>query len=64
MSTQQLTSVKVDAKLFQEFKIFCIRYKFSLQRLTERSIHLFLTDEEYRKKLLNHSTFHQGPSEE
>ena len=54
-SKQQLTSVKVDADLFQEFKILCIRHKFSLQKLTDRSIHLFITDEEFRKKILSHS---------
>lgn len=52
---QQLTSVKVDANLFQEFKILCIRHKFSLQKLTDRSLHLFITDEEFRKKILNHN---------
>jgi hypothetical protein len=56
MSTkQQLTSVKVDADLFQEFKILCIRHKFSLQKLTDRCIHLFLTDEEFRKQILTHN---------
>lgn len=52
---QQLTSVKVDADLFKEFKILCIRNKFSLQKLTDRCLHLYLTDEEFRKKINNHS---------
>lgn len=55
MSTQQLTSVKVDTELFREFKILCIRTKFSLQKLNDRSIHLFNTDENFRKMILNHN---------
>ena len=49
-----LTSVKVQSGLFEEFKVATVRYKFSLQKLTERSIHLYLTDESYRKKLHSH----------
>lgn len=50
-----LTSVKIQSEMFEEFKISCVRYKFSLQKLTDRSIHLYLTDESYRKKLHSHS---------
>ncbi len=35
-----LTSVKVQSELFDQFKINCVKYKFSLQKLTDRSIHL------------------------
>jgi len=32
MATKQtLTSVKVNKELFQEFKIYCVKHKFSLQ---------------------------------
>lgn len=51
---QTLTSVKVHPELFDQFKISCIRYKFSLQKLTDRSIHLYLTDEVFRKQIHNH----------
>ena len=51
---QTLTSVKVHPELFYQFKISCIRYKFSLQKLTDRSIHLYLTDEVFRKQIHNH----------
>jgi hypothetical protein len=50
-----LTSVKVQSELFEEFKISCVRYKFSLQKLSDRTIHLYLTDEEFRKKIHNHT---------
>jgi hypothetical protein len=50
-----LTSVKVQSELFDNFKIACVKYKFSLQKLDDRTIHLYLTDEEFRKKVHNHN---------
>lgn len=50
-----LTSVKVNSGLFEEFKVATIRYKFSLQKLTDRAIHLYLTDESFRKMIHNHT---------
>ena len=52
---QVLTSVKIDTDLFDKFKIECIKRKFSFQKLSERSIHLYLTDEDFRKKVHNHN---------
>ncbi len=52
---QVLTSVKLDVDLFENFKIECIKRKFSFQKLSERAIHFYLTDEEFRKKIHNHS---------
>jgi hypothetical protein len=51
---QQLTSVKVDKKLFDEFKVLCVRTKFSLQKLTDRGLHLYITDERFRGMLHSH----------
>lgn len=51
----KLTSVKVNEGLFEEFKILCIRSKYSLQKLVDRSIHLYLTDDVYRKQMNNHT---------
>ena len=48
-----LTSVKVKSDLFDEFKIECVKRKFSFQKLADRSIYLYLTDEEFRKKVNN-----------
>ena len=48
-----ITSVKVKADLFENFKIECVRRKFSFQKLADRSIFLYLTDEEFRKKITN-----------
>jgi hypothetical protein len=51
---EKLTSVKVNETLFEEFKVLCVRTKFSLQKLVDRSMDLYLTDEEYRKNIHNH----------
>ena len=53
MSKMQLTSVKIPEDLFEQFKIACVKYKFSVQKLTERSMFLYLTNEEFRKQLHN-----------
>jgi hypothetical protein len=50
-----LTSVKVQSELFEQFKIECVRMKFSLQKLNDRAIHLYLTDPEFRKMIHGHS---------
>jgi len=52
---QVLTSVKLDTDLFEKFKIECIKRKFSFQKLSERAIHLYLIDDEFKKKIHNHS---------
>jgi hypothetical protein len=51
-----LTSVKVQTDLFNDFKVECVRRKFSFQKLADRSIYLYLTDEEFRKKITNQTT--------
>ncbi len=55
MSDKVLTSVKIQPELFEEFKVACVRHKFSLQKLADRCIHLYLTDEDFRKKVHNHT---------
>lgn len=49
----KLTSVKIPPLLFEDFKVHCIREKFSLQKLVERSIFLYIKDENFKKLLLN-----------
>ena len=50
-----LTSVKVKSNLFENFKIECVKRKFSFQKLADRAIFLYLTDEDFRKKIHNHN---------
>ncbi len=54
MSTKNemtLTSVKVQSDLFENFKIECVKRKFSFQKLADRAIFLYLTDEDFRKQI-------------
>ena len=48
-----LTSVKVESELFENFKIECVKRKFSFQKLADRSLFLYLTDEDFRKQITN-----------
>ena len=50
-----LTSVKVKSDLFENFKIECVRRKFSFQKLADRTLYLYLTYEDFRKKITNQS---------
>ena len=51
----RLTSVKIVDHLFDEFKVSSIRHKFNLQKLVNRAVHLYLEDEDFRKKVHNHT---------
>ena len=50
-----LTSVKIQSDLFENFKIEYVKRKFSFQKLADRAIHLYLTDEDFRKQINNHN---------
>lgn len=52
-TTKKLTSVKVEEELLQEFKEQCVRYKFSLQKLVDRAIFLYLTEESFKQTMHN-----------
>ena len=54
-SNQTLTSVKIDKDLFEQFRVECIKRKFSYQKLAERTMHLYITDENFRKQIHNHN---------
>ena len=49
-----LTSVKIQSDMFEEFKIQCVKRKFSFQKLADRAVFLYLTNEDYRK--MSHNT--------
>lgn len=65
MSTrpQTLTSVKVDSEIFDEFRILCVKNKTSIQKLCDRSMHLFITDPEFRRLILNHNNLEMNSLE-
>jgi hypothetical protein len=50
-NTKRLTSVKVEQQLFDKFKEECVKTKFSFQKLADRSIYLYITDQEFRKRI-------------
>jgi predicted HicB family RNase H-like nuclease len=50
-----LTSVKVDKELFDIFKIECVKRKFSLNKLVNRAMDLYINDENFRKQVTNHN---------
>jgi len=58
--TKKLTTVKIDEELWKDFKVECVRRKFSFQKLSERAIDLYLNDEEFRRKLTNHTFLHSS----
>ena len=51
----KLTSVKIADRLFEDFKISSIKHKFNLQKLGNRSVHLYLNNEDFRKTIHNHT---------
>ena len=51
---EQLTSVKVEKDLFNTFKVECVKRKFSLNKLVNRAMDLYLNSEEFRKQVTNH----------
>jgi len=58
-----LTSVKIQSDLFENFKIECVKRKFSFQKLADRAIHLYLTDDDFRKKISSHTNLDSNETE-
>lgn len=50
---KKLTSVRLHPELFNKFKTRCISDEFTFQKLAERCIFLYLTDEEFKEKVLS-----------
>ena len=50
-----LTSVKIQSDLFENFKIEYVKRKFSFQKLADRAIFLYLTDDDFRKQISSQS---------
>ena len=47
----KLTSVKVLHNLYNKFKMLSIEDGFSLQKLVNRSVYLYLTDDKFRNEI-------------
>ena len=55
MSEEKLTPVKVIDELYRKFREKSISEEFSLQKLVNRSLHLFVYDDEFKEKVLKNS---------
>ena len=51
MKNTKLTSVKILESLYERFKLNTVNTKMTLQKLTNRSVDKFLTDEKFRDEI-------------
>ena len=54
MNKAKLTSVKILEDLYKRFKSTTVNTKMTLQKLTNRSIDLYVTDETYKNTIETH----------
>ena len=54
MNNSKLTSVKILVDLYKRFKATTVNTKMTLQKLTNRSIDLYLTDKNYKNTVETH----------
>jgi hypothetical protein len=52
----KLTSVKIHSDLAESFRIESARTGFSLQKLVNRTIHLFINDPQFKENLMSYSS--------
>lgn len=48
-----LTTVRLQDKLFENFKIEALKNKITMRNLLERSMYLYLTDESFKRTINN-----------
>ena len=56
MKNSKLTSVKILESLYETFKLKTVNTDMNLQKLTNRSVNLYLTDEIFKNTIDNHTT--------
>jgi hypothetical protein len=54
MNNAKLTSVKILKILYEDFRVKTINSNMNLQKLTNRAIDMYLTDEKFRDNLETH----------
>ena len=59
---EKLTSVKVIDELYRKFREKSIRDDFSLQKLVNRSLDLFVHDEEFQKTIIEYDNLEESGS--
>ena len=62
MNEVKLTSVKVINELYKKFKNKTIEDEFSLQKLVNRSLDLFVHDKNFRKSVVEYTELHKSGS--
>ena len=53
MDELKLTSVKILKSLYDRFKVTTVNTKMSLQKITNRSVYLYLNDNGFKEKINN-----------
>ena len=51
MKNMKLTSVKILKSLYDKFKLETVNTKMSLQKITNRSIYLYISDDKFKEKI-------------
>ena len=51
MNDTKLTSVKIISELYSKFKVEAMKKEFTLQKLVNRSIDLYIKDDDFRNKI-------------
>ena len=59
---EKLTSVKIIDELYRKFKEKAIRDDFSLQKLVNRTLDMFVYDEDFKKKILEYDNLEERGS--
>lgn len=59
----QLTSVKILTDLYKSFKVFTITDGITLQKLVNRSLDLYMNNDEYRERLTKYTELQQSGSQ-
>ena len=54
MNKTKLTSVKILGSLYSQFKVVTVNSPTTLQKLTNRCIHLYLNDNSFRETVENY----------
>jgi len=57
------TSLKIPETLYEDFKVTCVKSKMNLQEVVERTLYLYMTDEDFRKRIYNQINVYYTGSE-
>ena len=53
MNNRIATTVKIDASLYDNFKVLGVRHKITLQKLVERTVYRYVNEEPFRDSINN-----------